>query len=244
MGGDDHERLRLDDSMGLAKHACMRTIAATDFVDALPPVTLAGDEIHVWLYREAQPGSSMPIVRELLAAYLNVDPDAVGIERDDRGKPYLARPAESALHFNLSHSGGYLAVALGLRHALGVDIEGSPRDRPWLALAQRYFAPDEYRLLSLLPPDRIPAAFLQLWSCKEAVVKALGFGIAFGLDRVAFDLDGDGCPRDLIGVADGTESGADWQIMQMRPVGGLVGALAWRGPEKRVRTFRMRAGRR
>jgi 4'-phosphopantetheinyl transferase len=148
----------------------MRTIAAADFVDAIPPVTLARDEIHVWLYREAQPGSSTPILRDLLAAYLNLDPDAVGIERDHRGKPHLARPVETGLQFNLSHSGGYLAVALGLRDVLGVDIEGSPRNRPWLALAQRYFADEEYQALSLLPPDRLAAAFLQLWSCKEAVV--------------------------------------------------------------------------
>ena len=42
------------------------------------------------------------------------------ILRDEMGKPYFK---ESALHFNVSHSGEYLAIAVS-EHPVGIDIQG------------------------------------------------------------------------------------------------------------------------
>src|SRR3546814_19079607 len=64
-----------------------------------------------------------------------------------------------------------------------------PRPRA-LALAERFFVRSETGALLALPAEAREAAFVRLWCAKEAVLKAHGRGLAFGLDRLEFALCG------------------------------------------------------
>ena len=89
------------------------------------------------------------------------------------------------------------------------------------------------RAPAALPPDQIltilracEVAFIRLWCAKEAVLKAHGYGLAFGLDRLAFAETRDGlsmtqCDADL-GAVD------DWSLIEFVPAVGYRAALAWR----------------
>ncbi|WP_040145147.1 4'-phosphopantetheinyl transferase family protein, partial [Xanthomonas citri] len=91
-----------------------------------------------------------------------------------------------------SHSGEYLLVGLGEGVRLGVDLERI-RARPRvLEIAQRFFHPDEIALLAALAPDAQHALFFRLWCAKEALLKAHGHGLSFGLHRLAYALAPDG----------------------------------------------------
>ena len=224
----------------------MRLLAATDFEPETLPLRLAADEIHVWFF-PAESGldeTGGESVQRLLGAYLGVEAAAVALARDPHGKPFLAAPVDSDMQFNLSHSGNTLIVALGRGQAVGVDIESGSRTRPWLALAERYFTPAEYATLAALPAPRLASAFLELWSCKEAVVKALGRGIAFGLHRLGFGWTPDGALAGLIEMAAEAGGVDEWHVVRLAPAPGLVGALAWRGPSRRLRALRVVSGRR
>src|SRR3546814_8376203 len=73
----------------------------------------------------------------------------------------------------------------------GADLELlRPRPRA-LALAERFFVRSETGALLALPAEAREAAFVRLWCAKEAVLKAHGRGLAFGLDRLEFALCGD-----------------------------------------------------
>ena len=109
--------------------------------------------------------------RNLLAACLGCAPEDLVLGLGEHGKPFLTAPA--VIEFNLSHSRGALLVAISRRQALGVDIEVPSRARPVIDLAERCFAADEAIALARLDPTAQQSAFLKLWSCKEAVVKAL-----------------------------------------------------------------------
>jgi 4'-phosphopantetheinyl transferase len=224
----------------MAKHAGMRVLTAEDFIARVPPVPLAAGDIHLWFcgHEPAVDGA----VRRILGAYFAVDAGAVSIGRDAHGKPFLAAPADTTLQFNLSHSGGDLIVAVARGQALGVDIERAARARPWLALAERFFSADEYAFLAAQPGPKLEAGFLALWSCKEAVVKALGRGIAFGLDRLTFRWATDGTLAGLEHIAPEGGTAAAWQVMRLVPAPGVVGALAWRGPPRRVLAWRTAHG--
>ena len=173
--------------------------------------------------------------RTVLARYAGVPPGALTLTVDTYGKPRLAAP--SSLGFNLSHCGDVVLLALGRGVELGVDVEAlRPRPRA-LQLAQRYFTADEAAALAALPEVLRQQAFYRLWTAKEAVLKALGRGLAFGLNRVGFRLEAGGTavlPQDFAHAA---APASAWTLHSLTPAPGFLGALAWRGPPRPVRRF-------
>jgi 4'-phosphopantetheinyl transferase len=209
-----------------------------DFPPSALPQALGDNEIHLWFFPQweesTRAAAESPGVRTLLAAHLDCTPCDLRIARDEHGKPHLDGPQR--LEFNLSHSAGALLVGVSRRQPLGVDLEMPRRTRPVLDLARRYFDPAEVAALASVPEAMRQTAFLRLWSCKEAVLKALGRGIAFGLHRIVFALDGAGSVTTLQHI-DGKPAEA-WHVVRLCPLGDAIGAVAWSGPECIVRAFR------
>jgi 4'-phosphopantetheinyl transferase len=87
------------------------------------------------------------------------------------GKPRLVEPA-AALDFSLSRAGARLMLAIA-DVPVGVDVERRDRDVE-AGVARIAFADDERAELEHAGPD----AFLACWTRKEAVLKALGHGLA------------------------------------------------------------------
>ena len=71
-------------------------------------------------------------------------------------------------------------TAPGGARALGADLEGV-RSVDHLGLARRYFHPNEVAAIERHADPQ--AAFFQIWTLKEAVVKALGTGLSIPLDE-------------------------------------------------------------
>lgn len=208
----------------------MIALAAADFAPASPPKRLAGDEIHLWFFPQweatARAAQSAP-VRSLLATYLDRPVETVRVEHGEHGKPHLV---DAELEFNVSHTGSALLLGLSRRVALGVDLEVARRKaRDVAQLARRYFAPAEAAALASLPDLLRQTAFLRLWCAKEAVLKAHGRGIGFGLDRVEFVVDSTGA---VVPAASNP-----WQVLALTPASACLGALAWHGPVSRVCAF-------
>lgn len=122
------------------------------------------------------------LLRILLGQLINQSPEKLCFSATTHGKPQLA---QHQLEFNISHSQHWLAIALATA-PVGVDIEFTAQApaRPWLALARRFFTANEYLHLSKQPADQLAHAFFQLWTQKEAVLKAHGGGISAGLQRL------------------------------------------------------------
>ena len=202
---------------------------------------LDGGEIHVWhLALRGSPthrdvtSAARSLLDALLMRYANLD-SAPTIARTERGKPFA--PDLPNLDFNLSHARDRVALAFARGQSLGVDIEHADRRLKVDDLARRFFAAREADSLAAVPAERRGAAFLRLWTFKEAVLKALGAGLSFGLDRVAFALDEDGEPTALSSLADDAGAVDEWRFVRIDPGPDAFGALAWRGPERRVRMF-------
>jgi 4'-phosphopantetheinyl transferase len=161
------------------------------------------------------------------------------ILRGEHGKPYA--PALDGLDFNLSHARNHVLLAFARNQPLGVDLERLDREHAVEDLARRFFAPMEADALQRLPPSHQLPAFLRLWTCKEAVLKAIGAGLSFGLSRVAFELSGDGVPTALAQLAPEAGAPPEWCVTPLEPAPGFTGALAWKGPPRKVRAFRIEA---
>lgn len=198
------------------------------------PPPLHDDEIHLWRTRWSG-GAGEAAFAHLLADYAGAG--APAIVRGEHGKPRFPAPFDT-LGFNWSHSGDVALLAVGHGPSgfeLGVDVETvRPRARA-LELSRRFFAPAETEALEALPDNRRLARFLDLWTAKEAVLKAHGGGLSYGLHRVSFRVDGGNI---VPATFDGDVGPAvAWQVTPLALGEGLVSAVAWRGTERNIRTF-------
>ena len=172
-------------------------------------------------------------LRWLVTRYLDVDPGSIRFDEGPHGKPGLAQvPAGVDLQFNLSHSGDVALAAFGVGRPLGVDIERMQRAIDPEALIARFGSPGERAMLQALRPDERQRRFLQLWTCKEAWLKATGLGIAAGLERVDVDLS-TGAPH-LVGAPEGWGGVHDWSLSLLEPTDSLIAAVALHDPAHRL----------
>ena len=219
----------------------MDVLDATAFEPRATVPPLADDEIHVWFIAvgaERSPREIGVAARAVLARFLCVYANCAqtpAIERGAHGKPFA--PALPDLQFNLSHSGPHVLLAFARGQAIGIDLERCDRQLSVDGIAQRFFAAREAQALARLPPASQRETFLRLWTHKEAVVKALGSGLNFGLERIEFALDQGREVGALLAIAIEAGPTSEWIVRRIDPAPGLLGALAWRGTERRVRTF-------
>jgi 4'-phosphopantetheinyl transferase len=166
------------------------------------------------------------ILRSLLATYLDCAADELLFEYGQNGKPALTVPfAGSGLAFNLAHSQDLALVAVTRLGPIGVDVE---QIRPMAdadELVERFFSPRENALFQTLPDEQKSIAFFNLWTRKEAWLKATSEGIAHSLNRVEVTfLPGE--PAQLLALPQKPTSNSDWVLRELAPTTGFVGAVA------------------
>jgi len=166
-----------------------------------------------------------PAARRWLERSLGLAQDSLPLARETRGRPRIGAPQQGH-DTSWSHSGEGLLIALGEGVELGVDMEWRrPRPRA-LELAERYFAAPETQWLAALDAASREAAFLRLWCAKEAVLKAHGYGLAFGLHRLTFAPQAQGLRLMACDIALGRPE--DWHLHEFAPAPGYLAAIAWR----------------
>lgn len=183
------------------------------------------DRFDIWRRAHAPRQRGEPGAREVLAQALALPAEQVPIQRDERGKPHLDPPFHNQ-RVSWSHSGALLLVALGPARDLGVDVE-QYRERPrMMDIAARFFHPSELDWLRAQPDEQRTGVFVRLWCAKEAVLKAHGQGVSFGLEKLVFgEREGQ---LQLLDCAPDLGSPAEWQLHEWQPLPGYRGALAWR----------------
>lgn len=161
------------------------------------------------------------ILRSILAQYSNTSAPELKFSYSERGKPYLK---ESEISFNLSHSHGLALYAFTLSQNIGIDVEYL-RDLESTQLAKRFFTIAEYNRLISLPIQQQQTAFFQVWTAKEAYLKATGDGLV-GLQNAEFDLSLDK-PISLFKIAG--KPVKDWSIEQFIPETNYIATVAIEG---------------
>lgn len=121
-------------------------------------------------------------LRHILSCYTGLAPASLALHLGPYGKPALAG---SALHFNLSHSAGWGLAAVG-KQPLGIDLEACQRGGLDVeAIAALACHPDEAAALAMIDDAaRRKHGLLELWTRKEAYVKATGMGLQLELGAI------------------------------------------------------------
>ncbi len=124
--------------------------------------------------------ASRGILRTMLSSYLHVPPNNLIFRYGKKGKPALEN--DSKLHFNLAHAGGKAIFAFG-DDDLGVDIEFIKPWQDWQKISVRFFSQREAEELFKSDPATQLSDFFACWARKEAYIKAIGEGMAVGLNQ-------------------------------------------------------------
>ncbi len=164
------------------------------------------------------------LLRRILARYLATEPSGLCITYGKNGKPSLADAP--GLHFNLAHAEDLALLAVTRLGPVGVDLEHVRRLEDASQLVARFFSPGESAAYSRLEPQLQPAAFFNLWTRKEALLKATGEGIGELLNRVEVSLV-PGEPARLVSAPPQFGSERTWHLFELlSPAAGFAAALA------------------
>lgn len=161
------------------------------------------DHIHIWEFEipettvslnpgpdDLQPENISPVSkrfsfqkpcqalrREIIAGYLNRDPDEIHIKYEKSGRPVLENNP-IPVFFSTSYTTGAWILGLSRGNALGIDIEYMKNDSRLLTISGRFFYPEEWVFIRSLPEEHQMKAFFQVWTLKEAYLKAIGTGFS------------------------------------------------------------------
>ena len=161
------------------------------------------------------------ILRHLLGRYLAHRPERLVFSYGPHGKPELAGDLQEQLSFNVSHSGGLAVFAVANGFEVGVDVEEIHPVSDLEATASIFFSPDELAKFEALPTDGKLERFFTVWTCKEAVLKALGSGFTSPVKDILATF----CQADPIG--DGKYvTFQNKRLTLLNPAEGFKGALA------------------
>ncbi|MEJ2412984.1 MAG: 4'-phosphopantetheinyl transferase superfamily protein [Anaerolineales bacterium] len=172
---------------------------------------------------------SRGLLRLVLGSYLGHDPASLDICINQQGKPYLPN---QELRFNVSHSGKLLLCACSLHQSIGIDIQQIYAISSLETIAKRFFsfAEREYLAANQSPRD----VFFEIWTAKEAYLKAVGAGFQ-------------GSPTDVSLLPDHNQTGRfrvstpsvgkqNWSIYKLEVGKGFKAALA---AEQEIREFQV-----
>jgi 4'-phosphopantetheinyl transferase len=94
-----------------------------------------------------------------------------------------------------------------------------------MRIATGCFAEDEIRLLNNTPPHKQRIRFYQLWTLKEAYIKAKGMGLSIPLEHCSFANDANK-PLTIHHPSYNGDCTHDWQFWQFKPDDSYILSLA------------------
>jgi 4'-phosphopantetheinyl transferase len=176
------------------------------------------------------------VLRHLLGRYLQLNPAKVLFDYGPNGKPGL-NPATGP-QFNMTHSAGMAAIALGTDCQIGIDLE---RIRPlpeMQHIASSYFCPEEVAEIAFLPQHEREPAFFRCWTRKEAYVKAIGEGLSAPLNSFRVTLQAD-APARLVHLGGDATAASGWTLHDLNLAPDCTAALAYSGRPRSLSIFQL-----
>ncbi|KQV13274.1 MULTISPECIES: 4'-phosphopantetheinyl transferase superfamily protein [unclassified Kitasatospora] len=144
-----------------------------------------GERLRAEAYRSADDRRRFVVahgaLRCIVARRLGATPEEIRWRHGPHGKPELTGRHTGA-EVNLSHSDTVAMVAVSASRRVGVDVQRVLTRLDAIAMAERYFPPEEAGFVrAAADPDSRADRFARLWARKEALVKAYGGRLTQGL---------------------------------------------------------------
>jgi 4'-phosphopantetheinyl transferase len=150
------------------------------------------------------------MLRQIIGQYLKQPPPSLIFSYGDHGKPMIAN-----LEFNLSHTSDLALLAIAIDRPVGIDLEQIRPMENLTKLAARFFTAEEHQTIMAADESGRTELFFRIWTSKEAYLKAIGVGLG-GLQSIIRP---------------------DWNVREITPTIGFVGAIAAPGKDWGVRFY-------
>jgi len=130
--------------------------------------------------------TSHAVKRLVLASYLRRRPQSLRFVAGSFGKPMIRSAAGDPpdIHFNLSHSGNSILLAVSNHRPVGIDTEVWSPETSLADLGARVLSAAELGAAGELSPADAHRALMRTWVRKEAVLKAVGVGLQGDMTRL------------------------------------------------------------
>jgi len=126
-------------------------------------------------------------LRTILSMYLPAySPQMWQFDQTTNGKPFVASTQtcqlNKTLHFNVSHTKWRTILVFSSSEQVGVDIEWLVRQTKFKTIIKRFFSDEEVNEIEGLKSESSQRRrFFEMWTLKEAMIKAKGERIAQAL---------------------------------------------------------------
>ncbi len=121
------------------------------------------------------------LVRRIITDKLGRKNEDIVFEYNEYGKPALKQQQDFC--FNTSHAGDWIVCAV---HTLPVGIDVEHIQPIEFDIAKRFFSQEEYQDLMQKEDSERLSYFYELWTLKEAYIKAVGKGLSIPLNSFSF----------------------------------------------------------
>jgi len=123
--------------------------------------------------------------RRVLEHHTGIDAREWTFVKGEHGRPEPSGESSArGLRFNISHTEGLVACVVHGMQDCGIDVEYRNRRASLEPLMRRCFTPEERQWIGTGVEER--RRFFQLWTLKEAYIKARGMGMALPLQGFWF----------------------------------------------------------
>ncbi len=180
-----------------------------------------------WARAEFVVGRGM--LRRILGGSLGCGAEAVRFGVGRKGKPFV----DGGVEFNVSHSKGMVAIAVCRSAVVGVDVEGVDEGIEALEIARGQFAAGEITRIERERESGRARAFYEIWTRKEALMKAHGDGLGLGLSGFEVGIGREG--EEAVRVSPGGVMEATYFVRGLEVGEGYAGALAVSDPGREAR---------
>jgi 4'-phosphopantetheinyl transferase len=120
------------------------------------------------------------LLRLMLGRRLGTDPLRISFLTGAYNKPWLER---NPVYFNITHTANAFAIVISESCEVGIDMESINRKMNLSGIIKSFFSKGESEFIHQEPSESV-SRFFMLWTRKEALLKALGTGIADNLQGV------------------------------------------------------------
>lgn len=175
-------------------------------------------------------------VRCILSRYTGIKPARLEFRHNDYGKPFLVRSGDlDALNFSVSSSSDLTVICVARSLELGIDLEEAGGEEISRREANSVLRPAEQNVLADHAED-FHETFLRFWTCKEAILKAIGMGLSLGPDQIEVAGVCGATPR-VSWIPEEYGPASQWYLRFLTPAPGYVCAMAVKDRLLAIRTW-------